>query len=572
MDSKTRQHGFSGVLVEVLWKAIVVLGLSVGGGAADSVSPSTFNVREYGALGDGETPDTAPINLAIKTCAAAGGGRVQFPAGNYLSGTVHLKSNVTLFLEAGATLIGSANLEHYQSFSPPAGTPEARWTRWHRALLLGDEVENVTIAGQGVIDGNKVFDPRGEEKMRGPHTILLGICRNITIRDISIKDSANYAVMLEFCQQMDVRNLKITGGWDGVHFRGWPGRPCRDVSIVGCQFFTGDDSIAGRYWENVLIADCIVNSSCNGVRLIGPATNLMIHNCLFYGPGVHPHRTSNRRNMLSGIILQPGSWDVTEGSLDDVLISNVTMKNVASPATIWLKPGNTGGRITITRLTATGVYRAPCSVESWAETPFTTAVFRDVNVEFEGGMPRGQAREPVRAPGVDARPLPAWGFYARNVKNLSFENFRMSCTNKELQPVLLCDGVEQLTLDGFKFSGAAAAATPVVLSDVAHVQLRDTDLRTVSPRITELKLASADSAGRFIAGEPYSIHLTEENGDAEGLAEIELVIAGEEVTRWVWLGPNEKKEVVLKGLTAPDPGTYEVRVGELSSELLVEQP
>jgi len=572
VDSGNRQGRFGYVLSQIIWPMLVLIGLSVGGSAAIAVSPCTFNVRQYGAMGDGKTPDTAAINKAIEACAAAGGGQVQFPAGNYLSGTVHLKSNVTLFLEAGATLIGSGNLEHYQNFSPPAGTPEAKWTRWHRALILGDGAENVTIAGQGMIDGNKVFDPRGEERMRGPHTILLGICRNITIRDISIKDSANYAIMLEFCQQVDVRDVKITGGWDGVHFRGWPGRPCRDVTIVGCQFFTGDDSIAGRYWENVLISDCIVNSSCNGVRLIGPAAHLTIHNCLFYGPGVHPHRTSNRHNMLSAIILQPGSWDATEGSLDDVLVSNVTMKNVASPATIWLKPGNTGGRITMSRVTATGVYRAACSVESWAETPFTTVVFRDVNVEFEGGGTSGQAREPVKAPGVDARPLPAWGFYARNVKNICLEDFRVSCAKEDLRPVLTCDGVEQLKLDGFKFSRATGAPDALVLNDMARVELRDTEIATVVPRIAELKLIAADPAGRFIAGKPYSISVTVENRETEGLAQIELVVAGQEVTRWVWLGPNEKQEIVLKGLPAPGAGTYEVRVGKLSSELIVEEP
>lgn len=571
MDTGNRQGKFSVVLAQVIWPVLVIVALSVADSAAVAVSPCTFSVRDYGAMGNGETPDTAAINKAIEACAAAGGGQVQFPAGKYLSGTVHLKSNVALFLEAGATLVGSTNLEHYQSFSPPAGTPEARWTRWHRALILGDGAENVTIAGQGVIDGNKVFDPRGEEKMRGPHTILFGICRNITIRDISIRDSSNYAIMLEFCQQVEVRNVKITGGWDGVHFRGWPGRPCRDVSIVGCQFFTGDDSIAGRYWENVLISDCIVNSSCNGVRLIGPAAHLIIHNCLFYGPGVHPHRTSNRQNMLSGIILQPGSWDATEGSLDDVLISDVTMKSVASPATIWLKPGNTGGRLTVTRVTATGVYRAPCSVESWAETPFTTAVFRDVNIEFEGGGTPEQAHEPVKAPAVDARPLPAWGFYARNVKNLCFEDVRVSCANEDLRPVLTCDGVEQLKLDGFKSSRAAGAADALVLNDVERVELRDTDIATVAPRITELKLATADPGGRFIAGKPYSIAVTVANGETEGLAQIELVVAGQEVTRWVWLGPNERQEIVLKGLPAPGAGTHEVRVGKLSSTFIVEE-
>ncbi len=315
------------------WRALVMVGLIATAQTAIAATPGLFNIRDYGAVGDGKTLDTAAINKAIETSAAAGGGQVLFPPGKYLSGTVHLKSNVTVLFDAGATLLGSTDLAHYQNFTPPAGTPESGWPPWHRALILGDGVEHITIAGQGAIDGNKVFDPRGEERMRGPHTILLGLCRNVTIRDVSIKDSANYAIMLEFCQQVDVRNVKITGGWDGVHFRGWPGRPCRDVSIVGCQFYTGDDSIAGRYWENVLVSDCIVNSSCNGVRLIGPATHLTIHNSLFYGPGVHPHRTSNRHNMLSGINLHPGSWGATEGSLDDVLLSDITMKNVASPQT-----------------------------------------------------------------------------------------------------------------------------------------------------------------------------------------------------------------------------------------------
>jgi hypothetical protein len=138
--------------------------------------------------------------------------------------------------------------------------------------------------------------------------------------------------------------------------------------------------------------------------------------------------------------------------------------------------------------------------------------------------------------------------------------------------VLTCDGVEQLKLDGFKFSCPAATPSSLVLNEVANVQLRDTDIPTVSPRITELKLATADPGGRFIAGKPYSISVTVENRETEGLAQIELVVAGQEVTRWVWLRANEKQEIVLKGLTAPGAGTHEVRVGKLSSELIVEEP
>ena len=102
-----------------------------------------------------------------------------------------------------------------------------------------------------------------------------------------------------------------------------------------------------RYWNNTVIKDCLINSSCNGIRLIGPATRLIIANNLFRGPGEEPHRTSGekrRTNMLSGIILQPGEWDATTGPLDDVFIANNVMEHVASPVTLWTKPGNPAGK------------------------------------------------------------------------------------------------------------------------------------------------------------------------------------------------------------------------------------
>jgi hypothetical protein len=269
---------------------------------------------------------------------------------------------------------------------------------------------------------------------------------------------------------VDIRNVKFTGGWDGVHFRGGPERPCRDVSIVGCAFFTGDDSIAGRYWDNTLISGCIVNSSCNGIRLIGPARHLIIHDCLFYGPGVYPHRTSDRHNMLAGINLQPGGWDATKGSLDHVLISDITMHNVSTPLHFSMKPGNTAGSIVVSEVTATGVYRAAASVESWAPGPFKRVVFRDVTIEYKGGGTRQQANIKVKSPGVDARPLPAWGFYARNVQNLQFDNVRLRYEKEDLRPVLICNRVGRLTLEDFSYPQAAQAAEPLVLNDVGHVQ------------------------------------------------------------------------------------------------------
>ncbi len=457
---------------------LLLLSFAVRLSAAES---AVFNIRNFGAAGDGKTLDTVAINKAIDACALAGAGQVLFPPGRYLSGTIHLKSNMTLRFEAGATLLGATNLNEYHQPAVPSFLPEAKWGKWHRALLLGENVENVTLSGTGVIDGNKVFDPTGEERMRGPHTIVLVDCRDVTIRDLSIIDSANYAILFQVSDRIEVRNVKITGGWDGIHFRGGPDRPCRDVTIIGCQFYTGDDSIAGRYWENVVISDCTVNSSCNGVRLIGPATHLIIHNCLFYGPGVRPHRSSNRHNMLSGIILQPGAWDATRGELDDVLITENTMRNVASPITMWLKKGNTAGRIVVSGLKAMGVYRSAISIESYAESPFATVTIDDATIEYEGGGKLDQSRLIVKGPGVDARALPAWAFFARNVGRLELRNIRVSCVHEDLRPVVWAEGVQRLSFDQFSFPKFSGAASPLALTNVAHVEIRGADFALPEP-------------------------------------------------------------------------------------------
>jgi polygalacturonase len=313
-----------------------------------------INVRDYGAKGDGVSLDTAAIQRAIEDCYKAGGGQVVFPPGRYLAGTIHLRDNLNLILAPGSRLVGSTNLSEYVSPAVPDFMPEAKWGKWHRALVLGQNCTNLTISGGGTVDGSKVFDPTGEERMRGPHTVLFVNCRNFDIRDITILDSANYAIFFQVSDDIRIHNVRFVGGWDGIHFRGAPQHWCRNVSITGCQFYTGDDGIAGRYWDNTVIADCIINSSCNGIRLIGPATRLIVTDCLFMARASN-RTASSRTNMLSGIILQPGAWDATQGLLDEVLISRNTMKNVASPVTLWSKTGNTVGRVTISNLDAEGV-------------------------------------------------------------------------------------------------------------------------------------------------------------------------------------------------------------------------
>lgn len=163
--------------------------------ATAPVLAADFLVTKFGAAADDAIPDTTAIQAAIDACGAAGGGRVLFPIGTCLSGTVRLRSGVELHLPEGARLKGVKDLDACAGFLAAEGTPKLPQSRWHRGLLVGENLRDVAFTGQGVIDGNQVFDPQGEEKMRGPHTILLGHCRRVTLRDVTIHDSANYAFL-----------------------------------------------------------------------------------------------------------------------------------------------------------------------------------------------------------------------------------------------------------------------------------------------------------------------------------------------------------------------------------------
>jgi hypothetical protein len=217
-----------------------------------------------------------------------------------------------------------------------------------------------------------------------------------------------------------------------------------------------------------------LNSSCNAVRLIGPARNLIVHGCLIFGPGRHAHSTGGGRKSLAGISLQPGAWDATQGDLDNVLISQITMRNVAVPFFFMLKKGNKAGRITVSQVHATGVYLGASSVESWAETPFERVVFRDVSIEFDGGGNRDQGKVSIKVPRVDPRPLPSWGFFVRGIKDLRFENVRLSTVQDDERPVLLAENVGSLTLDGVRYP-RVENVVPFILTGVGKLHTRDVD-------------------------------------------------------------------------------------------------
>ena len=420
------------------------------------------DITDYGAVGDDETLNTEAFQKAIAACAEAGGGEVLVPAGDFMTGSIVLESNITLKIAEGGRIAGTDSLAAYHYLDPRHGRISTELERghgrlpqgdgrWHRALILGNDIENVQIVGPGVIDGRDVFDAEGEAGMRGPHTILIGDSRSVTVEGVHVTRSANYAIFFRGCEDVTVRGTKVTGGWDGVHFRAYVGKPDfekynRNLRIVDNEFYTGDDAIAGRYAEGLLIEDNFINTSCNGIRIIGPVQDMVVRNSVFQGPGEYPHIAQDRTNMLAGILLQPGAWGASPGAMKNVTITDVRMENVTAPMQIYLKEeDNTADSIHVENLTATGVYRGALSIESWTSQPVGAVSFENVEIDYAyEGTAEERANVKARRPHVGARALPAWGVFAKHVEALTFDNVTMRTAVPDPRPATIFEDVPTL--------------------------------------------------------------------------------------------------------------------------------
>jgi polygalacturonase len=334
----------SGPYLKILLSFAVVFGVA-------GLAAATFDIRTYGATGDGQTLDTKAINTAIETCATSGGGTVYFPPGQYLTGTIVLKSHVTLNLDAGATILGSENPDDYPAFKSVWGDATVML-----ALIYAEDAENITITGRGTIDGQgavwwrrirmadaKRFPPGAqtpEEKVeaskvaRGrPHLIRPVRCKDVLIEHVNLRNSAEWNLHPTLCERVRVNGISITApGINAHNTDGINPESCRDVQIANCVIDTGDDCITlksgldelgrrmGRADENITITNCVMHHGHGGVtigsEMSGDVRNVVVTNCVFQG-------TDNGIRIKS----QRGRGGVVEG----ITVSNVVMTDVPTP-------------------------------------------------------------------------------------------------------------------------------------------------------------------------------------------------------------------------------------------------
>ena len=411
-------------------KTLLIIAFALVQIALVSARP-TFNIKDFGAKGNGKTSNTVAINNAIKACNKAGGGIVLIPAGKYASGTIELLDNVELCLEKGAELVASLDLTDYKSYVCLRNDRmkyKTTYTEyWNRAFILAQRVKNVAITGEGVINSNHLTDPNGEGRSRGPHCVMLGEVDGVTIRGIHITEASNYGVMGYDVENAVFENMQFTKGHDGIHLRG-----AKNLIIRNCSFETGDDCIAGGYWENISIKDCYLNSSCNAIRIIFPVTDLEITRCKIEGPGHYPqpHLPHLTGKMMAAVVIQPGAWWPAVGGVDDVHIHDLEIDNVRSVYASDLKANTWSKNLTIERIKATNVYYAALQIESWKGAVYDNVTLRDIDIHYIGRTDE-KTKRPLIAPTRESRTVPYWAMFVRNIQNLTMENLNFTFTGEE---------------------------------------------------------------------------------------------------------------------------------------------
>lgn len=273
-----------------------------------------------------ENDATALVQDAIDKVFRAGGGTVRLTKGEYQIGGIRLRSRVTLYLETGATLKGSRNIEDYYILEKDTVEPvdprlisHERWyqsdtlykdtiwrypgNRWNNALIRLYKAEDAAIIGEAgsMIDGSSPYDPEGEEEYRGPLGINAIDCRRLKFKGYTINGTGNWAHRLVDVVGFEFDNVTCLGGHDSIHFNG-----CDDVLIKNCTFKTGDDCVAGFDNHRVTVRNCYINSSCSAFRFGG--ADVLVEKCTIKGPGEWGFRgTLTKEQKMAGAPTPPGS-------------------------------------------------------------------------------------------------------------------------------------------------------------------------------------------------------------------------------------------------------------------------
>lgn len=225
--------------------------------------------------------------------------------------------------------------------------------------------------------------------------------RKVRIEGVSIRNAANYAILGYDVSKGRIRHIRIEGGWDGVHIRG-----CRNVRLEDSYLSTGDDAIAGGYWDGLTVRNCILNSSCNGIRMIEPSDCFTLEDTAIYGPGLHPHITSGKHSSDAAVSIEPGGWGPAPGKVGTVTLKRLTISHVLTPLSVTLAEGNDMERLVAMNINARATTRMALSVKAGVRHVPIMSDWRTAAWSFKVSMIRCCQRRWQHCPGRSGHSFP----------------------------------------------------------------------------------------------------------------------------------------------------------------------
>lgn len=464
--------------------------------AALATTPSladTYNVRDFGATGDGVHIDSEAINKAIRAAAGKGGGTVYVPAGRYACYSIRMASHVELHLEQGAAIIAEFPTDS-AGYDPPEPNPHSKYqdfshSHWQNSLIWGIGLNDITISGPGYIIGKGLTREGDRRPGIGNKAIALKECSNVVLRDLGMVQCGHFALLATGVDNLTISNVKVDTNRDGFDID-----CCKNVRINSCSVNSPwDDAIVLKasfalgYFkdtENVTISDCFVSGYDRytmadaswqldepqapdhggrtgrikiGTESSGGFKNIAITNCLF--------------EHCRGLAIE----SVDGGDVEDVVISNITMRDIVN-AGIFLRlgarmrspegtPVGSMKRIHISHVNAFGVDSRYSSIISGVPGHKIEDVsLSDISLHYKGGFKPEDASNPVPEQ-EKAYPepwmfgtVPAKGFYVRHAEGIRFDNISFHFEKPDSRPLFVTDDADGLTFSGISEDGKPAVA------------------------------------------------------------------------------------------------------------------
>jgi hypothetical protein len=487
-----------------------------------------YNVQNFGAVGDGITINTKAIQSAIDKCSVAGG-KVVIPKGIFVSGTLHMKSNVELMVQAEGVLKGSSSFKDY-----PVNEIKYRNAFNHsfdgnvsvsRAFIFVEGAENISFTGTGSINGNGDApefnlgnDGNSYQSRQRPCMLLIVNCKKIKVFDLFLTNSAYWLQNYIGCDSLHIKGVTIYNhtnyNQDGIDI------DSRNVLIEDCNIDVDDDGICfksherNNIVENVVVRNCKIASNCNAIKFgtasIGGLKNVTITNCSVAKASADHirHWQQNIKfieqpiTVLSGIVIEA----VDGAIVDNVRISDITITDVQTP--IFIVLGNRGRRpvgdsvyragqiknVYLRNITATGHSKMASSITAYPGNYIEQVTFENIVLNDMGKGTLQEAGKPLpeneraypenRMYGVV---YPSSSIYVRHARGIVLRNISLSVRNKDARPAIVFDDVHHSSIIGTTIQIPAEGTAAVWLIHSKKIIIEDPIFKSRISPLVELK-------------------------------------------------------------------------------------